>query len=145
MTKHVPLRIALVASTLTLALGTLALAQTAPVSPTPAMPSATFYTGPMQSTGWRSSDVLDEPVLNLQREKIGEVSDLIVDGEGRVVAAVIGVGGFLGMGEHDVAVTYRALRMTRNEKGKAQLSVDVTKETLKAAPAFKAVKSAKAN
>jgi PRC-barrel domain len=149
MAHHSPLRIALAASALTLGLTTIALAQTAPAAPAISQPTAAamekFYTGPMQATTWRSSDVMDQPVLNLQRERIGEVSDLIIDGEGRVVAAVVGVGGFLGMGEHDVALSYRAIKMTRDEKGKALLSADVTKETLKSAPKFKAVKSAKAN
>ncbi len=71
------------------------------------------------------------------------MKDLLIDPDGRVVAAIIGVGGFLGMGERDVAVSYRAIKLSRDDKGKPLFVVDVTKETLKAAPVYKSMRSAK--
>ena len=146
------LRLALLATTLSTGMLTMASAQTTPAVPAPTatpMPpvapmaaAETFFIGKLQPSAWLASDAMDEPVLNMQKEKIGEVNDLIVDGDGKVVAAVVGIGGFLGMGEKDVAITFRAIRMSRNENGKAMLVVDVTKDALKAAPAYKPTTSA---
>lgn len=148
------LRLALVASTLSLGTLSPVLAQTAtPLAPTPSatpMPPIipallpdTFYSGKLLPTNWLASDAMDTSVHNLQKEKIGEVNDLIIDGDGRVVAAVVGIGGFLGMGEKDVAITFSALRITRDEKGAALLAVDASKEALKAAPTYKPMTLAK--
>ena len=146
------LRLALVATTLSAGMLTSAFAQsTAPTTPpvvqapTPPMQTETFYSGTIQATGFRASEAMDVSVTNLQKEKIGEIKDLLIDSEGRVVAAIIGVGGFLGMGERDVAVTYRAVKLSRDKDGKALLVLDVTKEALKLAPAFTTVRSAKSN
>ncbi len=111
--------------------------------PTPPIQMETFYSGPLQSTGWRATEAMDEAVHNVQKDRIGEVKDLLIDGDGRVVAAIIGVGGFLGMGERDVAISYRAIKLTRDDKGKPLFVVDVTKDMLKAAPAYKSMRSAK--
>jgi len=53
---------------------------------------------------WRSSKLIGVDVYNEANEKIGAVEDLIVDKSGRVENVILGVGGFLGMGEHYVAV-----------------------------------------
>jgi sporulation protein YlmC with PRC-barrel domain len=58
---------------------------------------------------WRMSKMLGLNVYNSLNEKIGIISDLIVDENGAVEALVIGVGGFLGLGEHDVAVPFREI------------------------------------
>lgn len=143
-------RVAALATTLSSALMVSALAQTSgPTSnpavqvPSPPVPMETFYNGTLQTTGWRATEAMDEAVHNVQKDRIGEVKDLLIDGDGRVVAAIIGVGGFLGMGERDVAVNYRAIKLTRDDKGKPLFVVDVTKETLKTAPVYKSMRSAK--
>ena len=49
--------------------------------------------------------------------KIGDVDDVLIDKEGRVTAMIIGVGGFLGMGEKDVAVSFSSVRASeKNNK-----------------------------
>jgi PRC-barrel domain len=50
-------------------------------------------------------------IYNSSHEKIGTISDLIVDSSGKVQAVVIGVGGFLGLGERDVAVPMDQLQV----------------------------------
>jgi sporulation protein YlmC with PRC-barrel domain len=68
--------------------------------------------------------------------KIGEIADVLINKEGRITAVIISVGGFLGMGENDVAAPFEAIRMT--EKGdKAYLVLNTTKETLKNAHGYK--------
>jgi hypothetical protein len=59
---------------------------------------------------WQSSKVIGLNVYNEQNEKIGSIKDLMLDKAGKVDTAVIGVGGFLGMGERDVAVKWSELK-----------------------------------
>jgi sporulation protein YlmC with PRC-barrel domain len=68
--------------------------------------------------------------------KIGEVSDVLIDKEGRVTAVVLAVGGFLGMGEKDVVIPFKALQMKQKDN-KSYLVVNATKDALKKAPGFK--------
>jgi hypothetical protein len=79
--------------------------------------------------------IQNRDVYNRAGEKIGTVKELLVGPDGRVHAAVLGVGGFLGIGEKDVAVPMSVLRIERRD-GATRLSVDVVKESLQAAPAF---------
>jgi sporulation protein YlmC with PRC-barrel domain len=51
-------------------------------------------------------------VYDPQDKKIGEIMDLLVDHDGKATALIIGVGGFLGAGEKDVAVPFNAVQVT---------------------------------
>jgi hypothetical protein len=59
---------------------------------------------------WQGSKIVGLNVYNDQNEKIGSIKDLMVDKSGKIASAVIGVGGFLGMGERDVAVKFSDLK-----------------------------------
>ncbi len=59
---------------------------------------------------WRGSKVIGLNVYNNQNDKIGDINELLLDRQGRIEMVVIGVGGFLGMGEHNVAVKFSALK-----------------------------------
>ena len=59
---------------------------------------------------WRASKLMGLDVYNEANEKLGDVNELILDKNGKVNAVVIGVGGFLGMGEHDIAVSMDKLK-----------------------------------
>ena len=59
---------------------------------------------------WRASKLIGANVYNDANEKIGDINDVILDKSGKVENVVLGVGGFLGMGEHYVAVAYDKLR-----------------------------------
>lgn len=59
---------------------------------------------------WRSSKMVGLSVYNDSNEKLGSISDLLLDKNGNIQAAVIGVGGFLGVGERLVAVPFEKLR-----------------------------------
>ena len=69
-------------------------------------------------------------------ETIGEVNDLIVGTDGDVDAAVIGVGGFLGVGEKNVAVSFDNLKLVTDNDGDRYVVLDTTKEELESAPEF---------
>ena len=59
---------------------------------------------------WRASKLTGLAVYNEANEKLGDINELILDKNGKVNAVVIGVGGFLGMGEHDIAVSMDKLK-----------------------------------
>ena len=74
-------------------------------------PAATTSSDKMMLKGkWRASKLMGLDVYNEANEKLGDVNELILDKDGKVNAVVIGVGGFLGMGEHDIAVTMDKLK-----------------------------------
>jgi sporulation protein YlmC with PRC-barrel domain len=59
---------------------------------------------------WRSSRVVGLSVYNNKDENIGAINDLLMDKSGNIKAVVIGVGGFLGMGEHLVAIPFEKIK-----------------------------------
>lgn len=69
-------------------------------------------------------------------QQIGVVRDLVVTPDGKVAAVVIGIGGFLGMAEKNVAVAYGDLHWTVATDGSTRASLDTTADALKAAPDF---------
>lgn len=62
-----------------------------------------------QPNQWSVQWLSGSNVFNRQDENLGSINDIILDEQGRAVAVVIGVGGFLGMGEKNVAVEFSAL------------------------------------
>jgi sporulation protein YlmC with PRC-barrel domain len=76
-------------------------------------------------------------VYNQKDESIGEISDIALKGN-QVDALILSVGGFLGMGEHYVAVSPSSVNVRRDAKNdKWVATMNTTKEALKAAPEFK--------
>ncbi|MBP1294181.1 PRC-barrel domain-containing protein [Bradyrhizobium elkanii] len=59
---------------------------------------------------WRASKLMGLNVYNEANEKLGDINELLVDKNGKINAVVIGIGGFLGMGEHDIAVSMDKLK-----------------------------------
>ena len=89
------------------------------------------------ATGWSAKkQILGENVYNDTGDKVGEINDLIVTPHKALSYAIVGVGGFLGVGEHEIAVPVGKLKQ---EKGKIVLP-GATKEVLKAAPKFEYAK-----
>jgi len=85
----------------------------------------------MTVTDWYKQNVYDP-----QNNKIGEIMDVLVGRDGQVNAAIVGVGGFLGAGEKDVAVSFNSIKETM-KNDKVYLTMDTTKDALKKAPGFK--------
>ena len=88
------------------------------------------------SSEWRSRLFIGAPVLNTAGETVGDVNDLVFDHSGRISTVVLGVGGFLGMGEKNVGVPYGSLTFGTGKEGARVISVALSKEALKQAPAF---------
>jgi len=83
--------------------------------------------------GWSAKkQILGKPVYNEQNEKVGEVDDIIVAPDKSISYAIVSVGGFLGLGEHYVAIPFNQFK---SGDGKYVLP-GATKDTLKAVPTF---------
>ncbi|OYX45336.1 MAG: hypothetical protein B7Z02_01875 [Rhodobacterales bacterium 32-67-9] len=84
-------------------------------------------------------DLLGARVDNPANEKVGDINNLIVNLDGTIEGVVIGVGGFLGMGEKDVAIEMATLSMQETAPGRVRLILASTREELEAAPAFQSL------
>jgi sporulation protein YlmC with PRC-barrel domain len=82
-------------------------------------------------TDWYRQDVYDP-----NNNKIGQISDVLVDKSGKISTLIIGVGGFLGAGQKDVAVPFEEVQATTKDN-KVHLVMNTTKDALKSAPGFK--------
>ena len=88
------------------------------------------------------SDYYNQSVYDTKDNKIGDINDLLVEKDGKISAAIIGVGGFLGAGEKNVAIPFTALKLTE-KNGKRYLVMDTTKEALNKAPGYTFDRTAK--
>ena len=84
----------------------------------------------------RATKLIGRNVYNLQNESIGEVNDLIIDNGKTIKAIVVGVGGFLGMGERNVAIDPASIVLSELGDGNSRLVVNTNREDLKKSPAF---------
>lgn len=83
-----------------------------------------------------ASVVLDTTVVNAAGEDIGDVNDLVLTSDGRISGVVIGVGGFLGVGEKDVALEMQRLNISVDPDGDLVMTLNESEEALEAAPEF---------
>jgi sporulation protein YlmC with PRC-barrel domain len=81
------------------------------------------------------SEYYKEDVYDAHDSKIGDIRDVLLEKSGQVAAVILGVGGFLGIGEKDVAVPFNAIRVTEKD-GKRYLVMDTTKEALQSARGY---------
>jgi len=89
-----------------------------------------------QGNEWRASKLIGSKVKNNADETIGDINEILLTSDGSAAAAIIGVGGFLGMGEREVAVQFKSLQLTRDPSGSVLVKLDTTKDALKNAPVW---------
>jgi len=82
-----------------------------------------------------ADEVIGEQVVNAADEEVGEIADLVMDPEQKLVGVVLSVGGFLGIGEKWVAVPVEQIQFPGKDQP-ARLLAEVTKEQLENAPDF---------
>jgi sporulation protein YlmC with PRC-barrel domain len=106
-------------------------------------PSANNFLQQQTGNEWRASKLLGASVMSAGNQNIGSISDVLIDQNGNVQAVVVGVGGFLGLGEKDVAIPFKNLTVTRSPDGKSidHVAVPYTKDQLNSAPGFKYLRS----
>lgn len=113
-----------------------ALAQTAPATTT--MPVEEAAPQIVHADGHLASNVIGQTVYSGtgdDAQNIGKISDIVLSPEGEAEAAIIGVGGFLGIGKKDVAIEYNLLHWDDRD-GSRYLVVETTREALEALPVF---------
>jgi sporulation protein YlmC with PRC-barrel domain len=86
-----------------------------------------------------ASTLIGTEVNNGANQSLGEINDVLIDADGRLKAVVVGVGGFLGIAERDVAVPWDAFGVSRDEEQDLLLRLDVSREQLEKAPEFESV------
>lgn len=104
-----------------------------------AMPATGAYPVRQDSTQLLGSNLIGAKVVSITNETIGRVTNLVVNENGAVEAAVISVGGLFGVGHKDVAVTFKSLVIARNKAGDAidHVTVAATKDDLRQVAEFK--------
>ncbi len=88
------------------------------------------------ANGMHANNLIGAKVNTADGKEVGKVSDLIIDEHGQIVAIVVGVGGFLGLGQKDVAIGWG--HVTRSgASNDPTLRIDVSGDNLRSAPEFK--------
>jgi sporulation protein YlmC with PRC-barrel domain len=135
----------LMITTASLALLTSAAIAQTPDQQTPAPPAASAAKGQViteqKPDQLLASKFKGTDVIGSNNEKIGDVNDILFEKDGKVIAYVIGVGGFLGIGSKDVALSPTSFQiMPANDKESMKLKLSMTKDELKTAADFKPYK-----
>ena len=135
----------LMITTASLALLTSAAIAQTPDQAQPAPPSATAAKGQViteqKPDQLLASKLKGTDVIGSNNEKIGDVSDMLFDKDGKILAYVVGVGGFLGIGTKDVALSPTSFQIVpANDKESMKLKLSMTKDELKTAADFKPFK-----
>lgn len=125
-----------VAMATTLAIGPIAYAQTAPAQTAPATQNAApakAATAPA-TQGADARKLIGRNIQNAQNETVGEINSVHIDAAGKIDSVIVGVGGFLNMGEREVALRWSDLQVMQNGD---KVVVNMTKDQLKALPEYK--------
>jgi len=132
----------LMITTASLALLTSAAIAQTPDQKQPAPPAATAAKGEViteqKPDQLLASKFKGTDVMGNNNEKIGDVSDMVFDKDGKILAYVVGVGGFLGIGAKDVALSPSSFQiMPATDKESMKLKLAMTKDELKNTAEFK--------
>jgi hypothetical protein len=87
------------------------------------------------SIGRAPNYYVDHDIYNRAGEKLGTVKDVLIGPDGKMAAAILNVGRFLGIGDKDIAVPFSALQLEQRDNSQ-RIVIDATKEALQAAPPF---------
>ncbi len=83
-----------------------------------------------------ADDLTGARVYSTNDEDIGEIGALLLTDDGKMDRAVLDVGGFLGIGEKDIAVDFDDLQIVRSDDGAVRVYIDSTQEALEAKPEY---------
>jgi len=88
---------------------------------------------PGTTTDWRASKLIGTTMTNVLNESIGTVDDVVIDSDGKVVAVLVNVGGFLGLGETPVAIGLRHLVITQPDPDHLEVKTSLTRGAIEQA------------
>ena len=105
-------------------------------SPTPAKapPATASMNSSSPSQGANASTLIGRDVQNLQGETVGEINSIYLDKDGKVDSVIVGVGGFLGMGEREAKFAWKDLKIMN---GGEKVTVNMTKDQIKDHPEYR--------
>jgi len=104
---------------------------------TPSAAGKAEFVGKQTSDQWLASKFKGTDVIGTDDKKIGDVSDVLFDKDQKIVAFIVGVGGFLGIGQKDVAIAPASFQtVPGKDASDFKLRLAMTKDELKAAPTF---------
>jgi hypothetical protein len=113
-----------------------------PMPPAAGAQGSKQFVTQQSSDQWLATKFKGTDVIGSNNEKIGDVSDILFDKEGKILAYVVGVGGFLGIGQKDVALAPAAFQVQpASDREELKLKLTMTRDELKNAPEFKAAAS----
>ena len=94
------------------------------------LPASDFVTT-IDSKSWLGSKVIGMPVYTSSTdERIGEINNIVISPEGQISSLVVGAGGFLGVGERNIAVKFASFKAMKDKDNNAKLTLDTTKDQL---------------
>ena len=73
---------------------------------------------------------MNASIYNANNENVGDINDFIIGDNGEIAHVVVGVGGFLGLGETNVMIEFDQLQFAKNENGEPRITTSMTKEEL---------------
>jgi sporulation protein YlmC with PRC-barrel domain len=101
-----------------------------------ASPDSSPFLKKQESSEWLVGNLIGESVVNTKNESLGEITDLITDHNGKIIAVLIGSGGFLGIGEKDVAIRFEDVKVVRDENDDMKVIANISQQTLASAPDY---------
>jgi hypothetical protein len=105
----------------------------------PAVADETFISEQKPTEYLAKDRLIGAKVHDTSGKIIGDIEDLIINGDQQVAGVIMGVGGFLGLGEKKVAVTTTSLSLESTDGKLNVVMPSATKDTLTAAPAYKRI------
>jgi sporulation protein YlmC with PRC-barrel domain len=88
-------------------------------------------------TDMRMSQLIGSDIRNLENDDVGEIEDIIFDHNRNLRAVIVSVGGFLGIGQRQVAIDPSSIVVSRNEDGDVEAVMNTTRDDLRNAPEFR--------
>lgn len=110
-------------------------ATTTTTTPAPATNTAAT-TEARASSSMLASQFMGQTVWSPNNENVGEINDIVMNKELDTIVAIVGVGGFLGIGEKDVAIPIDQITANKDANNNLTLRIAMTKQQLESAPAF---------
>jgi sporulation protein YlmC with PRC-barrel domain len=107
-----------------------------PAAPAPDSATTTVGNAEVPANAVLASQFMGQAVFTAANENIGEINDLIMNKELDNIVAIVGVGGFLGIGEKDVAIPIGDIAAVKDENNALRLTISASKEQLEALPVF---------
>jgi sporulation protein YlmC with PRC-barrel domain len=100
--------------------------------------TTTTTTASSAAKTFSADSLMDANVRNAANENVGDVSDVVFDTSGKMTGIVVGVGGFLGIGERNVLIPFDQIQLQTGQSGDLVVMSNLTKESAKTLPEYRA-------